>query len=52
MTMVFPEDAIGARLFPRDLALFLNEYYRGRGVDVRPGELVGGDRAGRRRRSA
>ena len=40
VTMVFPEDAIGARLFPRDLALFLNDYYRGRGVDVRPGELV------------
>jgi NADPH-dependent 2,4-dienoyl-CoA reductase/sulfur reductase-like enzyme len=40
VTMVFPEDAIGARLFPRDLALFLNEVYRGRGVDVRTGELV------------
>jgi NADPH-dependent 2,4-dienoyl-CoA reductase/sulfur reductase-like enzyme len=40
VTMVFPEDAIGARIYPADLALFLNEYYRGRGVDVRPGELV------------
>ncbi len=40
VTMVFPEEAIGARIYPRDLALFLNEYYRGRGVDVRPGELV------------
>ncbi|HEX6724371.1 MAG TPA: FAD/NAD(P)-binding oxidoreductase [Gaiella sp.] len=40
VTMVFPEDALGARIYPRDLALFLNEYYRGRGVDVRPGELV------------
>ena len=38
--MVFPEDAIGARIYPSDLALFLNEYYRGRGVDVRPGEMV------------
>jgi len=41
VTMIFPEEAIGARLFPRDLALFLNETYRGRGVDVRAGELVG-----------
>ncbi len=40
VTMVFPEEGIGARIYPRDLALFLNEYYRGRGVDVRPGELV------------
>jgi len=40
VTMVFPEDAIGARIYPRDLALFLNEYYRGHGVDVRSGELV------------
>ncbi len=41
VTMVFPEDAIGARLFPSDLALSLNEYYRGKGVEVVPGELVG-----------
>ena len=40
--MVFPEDAIGARLFPSDLSLSLNEYYRGKGVDVVPGQLVGG----------
>lgn len=40
MTIVFPEDAIGARLFPRDLALFVNDHYRGRGVEVRAGELV------------
>jgi len=40
VTMVFPEEAIGARLLPRDLALFVNDYYRDRGVDVRAGELV------------
>jgi len=40
VTMVFPEDAIGARIYPSDLALFLNEYYRGRGVELHPGELV------------
>jgi NADPH-dependent 2,4-dienoyl-CoA reductase/sulfur reductase-like enzyme len=41
VTMVFPEHAIGARLFPSDLASSLNEYYRGKGVDVVPGQLVG-----------
>ncbi|HUK12794.1 MAG TPA: FAD/NAD(P)-binding oxidoreductase [Thermoanaerobaculaceae bacterium] len=42
VTMVFPDEAIGARLFPRDLALFVSEYYRGKGVDVRAGEKVTG----------
>jgi NADPH-dependent 2,4-dienoyl-CoA reductase/sulfur reductase-like enzyme len=40
VTMVFPEDGIGSRLFPSDLALSLNEYYRGKGVEVAAGELV------------
>ena len=42
VTMVFPDEAIGARLFPRDLALFVSEYYRGKGVEVRAGEKVTG----------
>lgn len=42
VTMVFPEEGIGSRLFPSDLALSLNEYYRGRGVEVAAGELVSG----------
>jgi NADPH-dependent 2,4-dienoyl-CoA reductase/sulfur reductase-like enzyme len=42
VTMVFPEDGIGWRLFPGDLALSLNEYYRGKGVEVAAGELVSG----------
>jgi NADPH-dependent 2,4-dienoyl-CoA reductase/sulfur reductase-like enzyme len=42
VTMVFPEEGIGARLFPADLAAFLVEYYREKGVDVRPGESVTG----------
>ncbi len=41
-TMVFPEEGIGSLLFPRDLALFLNDYYREKGVDVRAGELIEG----------
>src|SRR5687768_8189258 len=40
--MLFPEDGIGARLFPADLARFLVDYYREKGVDVRPGESVTG----------
>jgi NADPH-dependent 2,4-dienoyl-CoA reductase/sulfur reductase-like enzyme len=40
VTMAFPEDGIGARLFPAPLALFVNDYYREKGVEVLPGELV------------
>jgi NADPH-dependent 2,4-dienoyl-CoA reductase/sulfur reductase-like enzyme len=42
VTLLFPEDGIGARLFPHDLALHLNDYYREREVDVRPGERLTG----------
>jgi NADPH-dependent 2,4-dienoyl-CoA reductase/sulfur reductase-like enzyme len=42
VTLLFPEEAIGARLFPRDLALDLNAYYAEREVEVRPGERVVG----------
>lgn len=45
VTIVFPEAGIGARLFPAGLAEFLNGYYRERGVEVLPGELV--ERIGR-----
>ena len=40
--LVFPEDGIGARLFPADMAESVNELYRGHGVEVMPGELVSG----------
>ncbi len=42
VTMLFPEEGIGARLFPAGLSRFLNDYYRQRGVEVRPGERVAG----------
>lgn len=42
VTMLFPEDGIGARVFPRDLARFLVGYYGEKGVDVRSGEHVTG----------
>jgi len=41
-TLVFPEETVGARLYPRDLGLFLNDYYRARGVDVLPSHRVVG----------
>ncbi len=40
VTMLFPDEGIGSRLFPADLAQFLVGYYRDKGVDVRPGERV------------
>jgi 3-phenylpropionate/trans-cinnamate dioxygenase ferredoxin reductase subunit len=42
VTMVFPENGIGARLFPPALAEFVNGYYRDKGVEVLPGEVVEG----------
>jgi NADPH-dependent 2,4-dienoyl-CoA reductase/sulfur reductase-like enzyme len=40
VTMVFPEAAIGSRIFPADLAAFVTEYYREKGVEVLAGESV------------
>jgi NADPH-dependent 2,4-dienoyl-CoA reductase/sulfur reductase-like enzyme len=40
VVMVFPEDGIGSRILPADLARFLNDYYREKGVEVLPGQLV------------
>ena len=34
VVMIFPEAGIGSRLFPSDLAGFLNDYYREHGVEV------------------
>ena len=42
VVMLFPEDAIGARLYPADLARFLNDFYRQKGVNVLPGSTVVG----------
>ncbi len=42
VTMIFPEPAICARAFPADLAGFVTDYYRAKGVAVWSGdELVG-----------
>lgn len=42
VVMIFPDDAIGSRTFPPDLAKFLNEFYRQKGVEVLAGEVVAG----------
>src|SRR4051812_6228741 len=38
----FPEQGICARVFPPDLAEFVNGYFREKGVEVLPGEVVEG----------
>jgi NADPH-dependent 2,4-dienoyl-CoA reductase/sulfur reductase-like enzyme len=40
VTILFPEHGIGARLFPEQLSSFVSDYYRERGVDVLPEQLV------------
>lgn len=40
VTMVFPDAAICARAYPKDLADFVTGYYREKGVDVRTGLTV------------
>lgn len=40
VVMLFPDEGIGARLFPPGLRRFLNDYYRDKGVDVRAAETA------------
>jgi 3-phenylpropionate/trans-cinnamate dioxygenase ferredoxin reductase subunit len=42
VVMAFPEAGIGSRVFPPDLATFLNGFYRQNGVEVVAGALVAG----------
>jgi 3-phenylpropionate/trans-cinnamate dioxygenase ferredoxin reductase component len=42
VTMVFPETTIGERLYPPDLAAFVTDYYRQKGIEVFAGEEVSG----------
>jgi len=42
VAMLFPEEAIGARMYPADLARFLSEYYRQKGVNVVSGSTIAG----------
>jgi len=34
VTMIFPGQAIGERMFPPELSTFLNDFYRGKGVEI------------------
>jgi NADPH-dependent 2,4-dienoyl-CoA reductase/sulfur reductase-like enzyme len=40
VTLIFPDGAIGARVFPAELGAFLNDYYREKGVKVLAHTLV------------
>ena len=40
VTMLFPEEGIGARVFPQEISLYLNDYYRSKGVEVLTGVNV------------
>lgn len=40
VTMLFPQDGIGNRIYPRELSQFLNGYYREKGVEVLAGETA------------
>lgn len=45
--MIFPEDGLGARIFPADLSHYITEYYREKGVEVHTGVEIGSiDRRG------
>ena len=39
VTMVFPEDGIGAAVYPHDLSQFITEFFRKKGVEIWSGEL-------------
>jgi NADPH-dependent 2,4-dienoyl-CoA reductase/sulfur reductase-like enzyme len=42
VSIIFPGPGIGHVVFPADLSGFLNEFFRQKGVEVIPGELVAG----------
>jgi NADPH-dependent 2,4-dienoyl-CoA reductase/sulfur reductase-like enzyme len=42
VSMVFREKTIGERVFPADLAQYVTDYYRKKGVELFPGETVPG----------
>lgn len=40
VVMIFPEESIGANIYPADLSSFLNDFYRGKGVEIVAGDVV------------
>ncbi|MFZ1979159.1 MAG: FAD/NAD(P)-binding oxidoreductase [Bacteroidota bacterium] len=42
VTMIFPGETIGDRIFPRDLSQFINQFYKQKRVEVLSGEKIVG----------
>ena len=40
VVMIFPEESMGANIYPSDLSQFLNDFYREKGVEVVAGDFV------------
>ncbi len=40
VTMVFPEEGIGAKVYPKEISHYINDYYRAKGVEVMTGVNV------------
>ena len=40
VTLLFPDEGIGARVYPRELSQYLNDFFREKGVEVLTGENV------------
>ena len=40
VTMIFPGEGIGDRIFPHDLSQFLNQFYKQKGIEVFSGEKI------------
>ncbi len=47
VTLIFPGEGIGANIFPRELSLFLNDFYRQKGVELLTEEFVVGLESGK-----
>ena len=42
VVMVFPDESIGANIYPADLSQFLNDFYRNKGVEIVSRDVVTG----------
>lgn len=42
VSMIFPEDRLGARVYPQGLSAFIGDYYREHGIEIHSGRLVKG----------
>ncbi|MGH7600140.1 MAG: NAD(P)/FAD-dependent oxidoreductase [bacterium] len=49
VTLIFPSEGIGGNIFPRELSLFLNDFYRRKGVELLPEEFIVGPESGKDR---